>query len=556
MLALGIGGSNHDFSAALVEDGVIRVAIEDERISRHRYGDTHWASKPCVLSSEYCSKARGIGLRDLDGLFVNEDIETEYRFWCERKHTIVKHHLCHAAASFYGSPFPDSALLVIDGRGGPVAEPHLGRRSFETVSIGLGQDSHLHLSVHQVGEQTLATSTWSYITSNSIGWFYSIVTEAIGLGENGEGKTMALAGYGQPIFVDQLLQFCQIDRDGRFHFSPYGGIWDYLCDAVFRSGNQFQVRADLAASAQRILETAVLAAASVARRSTGARFLCYGGGVALNGVANHRIRQEVGFDDIFIYPACGDNGLSVGAAFYGYHCELKATRQPITWSGAATAAYAGRPYSAMEIDLALSSVPASVVRADNVAAELVDRLMAEQVVAVFHGRSEIGPRALGHRSILANPRARRIRDRLNAIKHRESFRPFAPMVLERVAHEYFDISGPSPFMLDIAPVKPAYRRDLSGVCHVDGTARVQTVSDTGDALLVAVLNELARRGAPEIVLNTSFNLPGKPIVETPCDAVHAFMTLSLDALLLEDRWLEKHNCFGDTKPGESPHDQS
>ena len=539
---LGLGGSNHDFSATLLKNGWLRTAIEDERITRHRYGDAHWASCPCRPSMNYCLKTAGIDLQEIGGLFVSSDIEGNDRFWERYPHQVVGHHLCHAAAAYYPSPFDEAGILVIDGRGGPISDTHGGQRTFETISMGTGEGPKLSLDTVQTGQQAVATSTWSYISSNSIGWFYSIVTEAIGLGENGEGKTMALAAFGRPTFLDRMNAFVRLSEDTVFEMDPYGGLWDFLIEALRSAPQSFMLRADLASSAQFILEEAVLIAGRQARKRSNKRFLAYGGGVALNGIANHRLRSECDFDAVFVFPASGDNGLSCGAALYGAFNVVGEKRPPPSWAYATTFAFGGRSYSPQEIEAAYANAPVAVIsgrsNSDN-AKTLVDRLIGGHVVAVFRGGAEFGPRALGNRSLLALPSTHNIQERVNSIKQREKFRPFAPIVLEEKASEYFDLSGPSPFMLDIAPIRSAHLDKLAGVAHIDGTARVQTVGQTGSDFIREVLFCLAARGEPPVLLNTSFNLKGRPIVETPRDAVAAFITLDVDALLIEDTWLEK-----------------
>ena len=553
---MGIGGSNHDFSAALLNDAALHTAIEDERLTGHRYGSTHWASSPCRPSFDYSLQSAGISPDDLGGLFVSADLEGHDRFWETYDFQFVGHHLCHAAAAFYPSPFEEAAVLVIDGRGGPIGEKDRTHQSFETLSIGFGKGNKITLDTVQSGSHAVATSTWSYISSNSIGWFYSIITEACGLGENGEGKTMALAAYGQPKYVANLLDFVAFNPDTIFEMNPYNGLWDFLVDTIRQAPDSFSVRANLAASGQQILEEAVVAAARLAQRKTSAKMLSFGGGVALNGVANHRVREETGFDEVFIFPASGDNGLSAGAALHGAHKHFDIPRPAPSWQASAKYAYGGRTYEVSDISSAVEPAPVSSRTVSSLvdrAKMTAERLIGGSIVAVFQGGAEFGPRALGNRSILALPGSQRIQARMNAIKQRESFRPFAPIVLEQAASEYFELKGPSPFMLDIAPVRHKYRESLAGICHVDGTARVQTLSTGSNPLIEAVLSELQDRGYPPVVLNTSFNLKGCPIVETPNDAVSAFLKLSIDFLLIGAQWLEKQTTLDFESVGMTRH---
>lgn len=538
---MGLGGSNHDHSACIVKDGRIAVAIEDERLVKQKRGHSHWAEKPCLAAAEYCLDAVGASIGELDAIFVNIDIDTAYPFWEDYRFEVVPHHLNHAASAYFMSTFDESALLVIDGRGGAVGDG--ANTQFETVSIGSAKDARLQIETFQSGVQRISSSSWRYVTENSLGWFYKTVSEAIGFGGGGEGKTMGLASYGTARFRDAFEQFCSIDQDGRFNFDPYSGFWDWLADKVSTAGNGFQVRADLAATAQSWLEDGVLAAAHAARRRSGSKRLCFAGGVALNGVANHRLRKECGFDEVFFWPPCGDNGLAIGAALYGYHSILEQPRKPLSISESESSAYCGRVYSAEEIVQATSEIAVSVSEPEDIIGSVVDCICRGEAFAVFQGGSEIGPRALGHRSIFFDPTLPDGRDRMNRIKRRESFRPFAPIVLEEDAGTYFDLVGPSPFMLDIAVVREPYRRLLPAVTHVDNTARVQTVRHDGDPFIVGLLRRLKESGRPPIVLNTSFNLSGKPIVESPADAVDAFMKLDLNTMVMDRLVLTKHSPY-------------
>ena len=533
MLVMGIGGSNHDHSAAIVRDGKLLVAVEDERVVKKKKGDSHWASRPCLAAAEYCLAAIQAKFEDIDFFFLNDDIDTAFPFWEDYRHRLVQHHLAHAASAFYMSPFEEAALLVIDGKGSRLGAPD---GEFETASIGIGRRNQCSIENLQSGYQRISSTQWRYVAENSLGWFYRTVTDAIGFGMSGEGKTMGLASYGQTRFVKPLKEFYSFDNKGRFFFDPYSGIWDYLGETLHSARNTFQIRADLAASVQHILEEGVLRAAKAAKVKFREPRLCYAGGVALNGVANHRLRLESGFEEVFLWPPCGDNGLSVGAALYGYYSLLDNQREWGQNETTSMTAFCGREYSEQDLKNALASFPVAVRLGENIPEQIVELLLAREPIAIFRGGSEIGPRALGHRSIFHDPTDPKGRDRLNRIKRRESFRPFAPIVLEEDAGIYFDLVEPSPFMLDIAPVRQKFRSVLAAVTHIDGTARLQTVPKTGDALLVKILTAMRDRGSPPVILNTSFNLSGKPIVETPRDALEAFMKLDLNTLLLDNYW--------------------
>jgi carbamoyltransferase len=549
---MGLGGSNHDFSACLLQGGAHHRSIEDERLTYKRYGDNHWASAPCRPSANYCLASAGLELGDLDGLFVSNDIEGHNRFWEQRSHTIVGHHLCHASAAYYASPFDEAALLVVDGRGGPVSSIVDGRRTFETISIGVAAGSSLELETVQTGEHQVSTSTWRYISSNSIGWFYSIVTECVGMGENGEGKTMALAAFGEARFKKELLQFVTLGGEQLFEMDPYSGLWSFLVDTVVAADRSFAVRADLAASAQSILEDVLVAATQRLRRQSTKRYLAFGGGVALNGVANRRIREQSGFDDLFVFPASGDNGLSVGAALYGYHHLGGHPVRNRSMARSVSFAFGGRCYSEEEMEEAARAFAVSVQRSaseDDLVERLTTALLNGSVVALFQDGSEFGPRALGNRSLIALPGTPNIQRRLNRIKHRESFRPFAPIVPEEEADVYFEAAAPSPFMLEMAPIRKSYREALAGAAHVDGSARLQTIGPYQQGLVRSLLQSLKRRGRPPVIINTSFNLKGQPIVEQPRDAMTAFVHLDVEALVMGPFWIEKHTPLAANEKG-------
>jgi carbamoyltransferase len=517
--------------------------IEDERLTRKRHGNTHWAGAPCRPSADYCLANAGLELSDLDGLFVSNDIEGHDRFWQQRPHAVVGHHLCHAAAAYYSSPFNEAAVLVIDGRGGPVSSIEGGCRTFETISMGVGTGATLAIETVQTGQHRVSTSTWRYISSNSIGWFYSIVTECVGMGENGEGKTMALAAFGEPRFKNDLLQFVTLGGERLFEMDPYGGLWSFLVDTVAAADSSFTVRADLAASAQAILEEIIVAATQRLRQQSNKRYLAYGGGVALNGVANHRIREQSGFDDLFVFPASGDNGLSVGAALYGYHHLGGHSVADRSMARSVSFAFGGHPYDEEDMEKAARAFAVSVQRPtsqQDLVEQLATTLLNGGVVALFDKGSEFGPRALGNRSLIALPGTPNIQRRLNRIKHRETFRPFAPIVLEDEASIYFDSTAPSPFMLEVTSIRKQYREELAGAAHVDGSARLQTIASYQTGIVQLLLKNLKRRQRPPVIINTSFNLKGKPIVERPHDAMLAFLHLDVDALVMGPFWIEKH----------------
>jgi carbamoyltransferase len=539
-LVLGLGGSNHDFSAAIVADGGIRVAVEDERVQRVKRGEAEWHSRPARDATTYCLDAVGADLDDIDAIFCSDDLErpTDWLDWS--RVSFVNHHTAHAAASFYTGPHKRSTLLVVDGHGSVVAESPDGWQ-VETVSVGWADAMRLEVQPLQTGVQKRTSSAWRYVTQNSIGWFYRVVTLAIGFGTADQGKAMGLAAYGVPRFVDPLREFVTIGDDGRFFFDPYGGIWDWLKETLAASPRSPQIRADLAYAAQEIFVDAIVEAAREAYRHAPSPVLSFGGGCALNTLANTRIIESTAFEHVSVFPAAGDNGLSVGAAFYGAHVLLGRPRSPATHGWRGRAVYVGREYTGAEVDGALSDSPVIASRPTDLEAEVAQVLSDGASVAVCRGRSEIGPRALGNRSLLALPSGRRTRDHINIdIKERESFRPLAPVVPLDDLDTYFVGIEESPYMLFVATVREEHRERLAAVTHIDGTARVQSVRSEDNPFLYRLLKRVGDRTGVPVLLNTSLNLRGEPIVERPADALALFLQRPIDALVLGDRLVRKY----------------
>jgi len=366
---------------------------------------------------------------------------------------------------------------------------------------------------------------------------------------------MGLAAFGTPAHLAALSAFVDIGPDGRFWFDPYAGIWDWLAITLRSSGNPFQVRADIAYAAQEILGDAVVAAANEAHRRAPSQVLSYGGGCALNTLANSRILAETLFEQLCIFPASGDNGLAIGAALYGAHMVLGEPRpdRPADWR--ARAAYTGRDLAQADIDAAIERAPVFAERPDDLAKSVAEALARGETAAVCRGGSEIGPRALGHRSLLALPGPARMRDHINLnIKQRESFRPLAPVVPIEDVDTYFSGIVESPYMLLVGEVRPEHRERLGAVAHIDGTARVQTVRPEDDPFLYRLLRCVGDATGVPIVLNTSLNRRGEPIVETPADALGLFVDLPIDVLVLGDRLVRKYSPWAGLRalPGWQP----
>lgn len=557
MNILGLSCFYHDAGACLLRDGDLVAAAEEERFTRLK----HDSSLP-VHAASYCLDAGDVDPDQLDyvifyekPLLKFERIVAGYaatyprsrgafvkamQTWLGQKLWVRgqirdglgfdgevlfgEHHLSHAASAFFPSPFTDAAVLTADGVG-----------EWASTTLGIGHDIDLELS-HEIRYP------------HSLGLLYSAFTAYLGFEVNeGEYKVMGMAAYGRPTLVDKVRKLIHLMDDGSFRLDlRYLGYQHGLrsIDAPFielfgsprEAGAELEDRfADIAASIQLVTEEAMLGLASRARALSGSENLCMAGGVALNVLANARILRESGFKRVWVQPAAGDAGGCVGAALYLNHTVLRNPR-----SYRMDAAYLGPGYSNSEIHNFLrgEGVPFTVLR-DNEIAPCVAKLIAENnVVGWFQGRMEFGPRALGARSILANPTDPTTKDTLNAkIKHREAFRPFAPSTLVEAASTYFDFGSPtgdveSPFMLLTARVRPDKQHLLPAITHLDGTARVQTVSRTQNALYYALIEEFGKLTGVPVLVNTSFNVQGEPIVCTPAEAFNSFAHTDMDYLVI------------------------
>lgn len=554
MLGLNL---SHDRSACIVRDGEIVVAIEEERLDRIKHSEGfqvqgHFERITKTLPTRsvvYCLDAAAIGIDDLDLVVGNRPLGdgAVHRIGRElpirdkskiRALPCPSHHLTHACATYYCSPFDDAAILVVDQAGSRLPN----ERDIEKHSLFVGEGGRI---------TQVATTTYpADYTDMSLGLFYDFFTvrlnfvtrygtPAFGVFECGgypeSGKTMGLAPYGRPRpdWGDWLrldgFDVCVSQQDLETSWdrllAAEGGDYEPRGERSWES----QFAKDVARKAQDELERAILHLAREARERTSKRRLCLAGGVTLNSVANQRVQTESGFDDVFIPGPSGDSGASIGLALYGYHDVLGGTeRHPLQ-----TAAL-GRTYPRDRIEAAVARIGRDLVCREASVDEVAALLAGHAVVGWFHGRSEVGPRALGHRSILADPRHPGMRDFLNTVvKHREPFRPYAPSVLVAHAGSWFDMSYESPFMLLVPAVRPDRRSVVPAITHVDGTARVQTVRPDVDGVYHELISSFHRRTGVPMVLNTSFNDAGEPIVETPEDALRTFTRTAIDHLYLD-----------------------
>lgn len=548
MLALGLGGSNHDYAACLVEDDEIVCGIEEERLTRRKY--SVGVNSLFNHSWRYCLDARGIRLADVDYVVADDTLLAPAYFAMRSRITLIRHHMAHAASAFYPSPFRRAAILVADGAGSLI-EGH----GVETLTTAVGDGTSItelskvygtnyrtdglsRLRVYQAGD-----------SDHSLGFMYKAVSRACGFVFHEEadwylcedGKTMGLAPYGGDRYFADLRRYLNLLPDGRFELHlKDGGLLDFVEHALdgLSGEERFARGADLAFAGQSLLEEVMLHAAWHLHQETGLTDLCLAGGVALNCVANGRLLREGPFENVFVQPAAGDGGCSVGCAYYGNHVLGGRPRDRGPGStGVQRHAYLGRSYPVADVEQALADSGLPSIEVDS-PARLAAELLAEgDLLGWFTGGSEFGPRALGHRSILADPRKPDMKDVLNArVKHREWFRPFAPAILAEHASDYFEMLPiQSPYMLLVASVVPEKRSLIPAVVHVDGSARVQTVTRADNGAFHELIEHFhALTGVP-VVLNTSYNDRGQPIVETPAEALDFFVRSELNYLFLEDR---------------------
>lgn len=592
MNILGLSAYYHDSAAALVVDGRVVAAAQEERFTRRK----HDAAFPSH-ASRFCLAKAGLSLTDLDAvvyyekplltferlletylgtaprggrsfvaamhvwlkekLFLKTELKKQLRALGEPGTALPEllfseHHLSHAGAAFYPSPFETAAILCMDGVG-----------EWATTSAWLGEGKEI-------------TPLWEINFPHSLGLLYSAFTYYCGFKVNsGEYKLMGLAPYGEPRYVDLIKNhLIDIKPDGTFrldlsYFKFHRGFrmtsrrFHKLFGRPPRKGETelSQVHMDLAASIQVVTEEVVLKLATALHRETGATRLCLAGGVALNCVANGRLLREGPFEEIWIQPASGDAGSALGAALVAHHQHFEQPRTPEP-GDAMAGTYLGPSFSNDEIESFLQEVaaPHHTLGDPELFERLAELLDAGKVVGWFNGRMEFGPRALGGRSILGDPRNRQMQSVMNLkIKYRESFRPFAPSVLEEEVASQFQLEARSPYMLLVAPVQPALctamteeqqglfgieklnvpRSTIPAVTHVDYSARVQTVSERTNPRYHQLIRAFQRRtGCPSLV-NTSFNVRGEPIVCTPQDAYRCFLRTEMDVLVLENHLLLK-----------------
>ncbi|MCU1458646.1 MAG: Carbamoyltransferase [Actinomycetia bacterium] len=531
-VVLGVNGVFHDPAAAIVVDGRTVAASEEERFSRRKHGKDPVPFSTWELpaaAAQWCLESAGVAPAELDAVAYSyepglalqaadptasewEALRTLFVQRAPRflqtilpgldpdRVRFVPHHVAHAASAYLLSPFPTSAVMVLDGR-------------------GEGGSSLLGVFRHGAFEELAAVAL-----PDSMGLLYEEATEHLGFRRSSdEYKVMALAAYGRPRHLEKLRETVRVVPGGRF---VTGSIdWSSFAPRRAATDDWDERHADLAASLQRVLEEVQLGLARWLHAVTGEQRLVMAGGVALNCVANTRLWADGPFDDIWIQPAAGDAGTALGAACFVAN-DLSDDIEPMT-----TAAL-GRSWSDDEVAAELRRAGVVFETPENLPETIADVLAADGIVALVEGRSEWGPRALGQRSLLANPTRAANLERLNDVKGREQFRPVAPMVLADRAGEIFTGPMPSPYMLFTHQVRPEWQDRIPAVVHVDGSARAQSV-EPGDApLMASILTAFERRTGVPVLVNTSLNTGGRPMVDSPRDALECFGSSPIDLMVI------------------------
>ena len=574
MIILGINAYHADSSAAIFVNGELIAAAEEERFRRVK----HWAGFPS-LAIEFCLNEVGVKLQNVDkicigrdtkakifkkGLFMLKGLGKNNSLFFDRitnsrkienieselatigsisakelksKMTYVEHHRSHLASAFFASPFEESAILSIDGSG-----------DFTTTMIAIGR-----------GNQIEVLDSVDFPVST--GLFYTAFTQYLGFPHYGdEYKVMGLAPYGEAVYVDEIKKILKFndrglfDWDNSYFVDPYEIKLDYkdhqptvstlyssklevLFGPARKPGEELtQKHKNIAASVQRVCELLILHILDYLQKRTGLKNICIAGGVAQNSVANGKVIENTKFENLYVPSAGHDSGISMGAALYTYNHTLKQPRV-----SSIQTAYTGSRFTNDEIETFLQSRGVSYRRLDD--DELFDmvtnKLIEPGVVGWFSGRAEFGPRALGGRSIIADPRNSMAKELLNLkIKKRESFRPFAPSILEEYVGEYFTKVESTPFMERVLPIKPEKQGEIPAVTHVDGTGRLQTVSKTVHSRYYGLIEAFRKKTGVPILLNTSFN-ENEPIVNTPEQALDCYLRTQMDMLVLENCLIER-----------------
>ncbi|MBL4707706.1 MAG: hypothetical protein JKY48_04625, partial [Flavobacteriales bacterium] len=555
-------GLSHNGSAVLLKNGKICVAIEKERLSRIKHDGGN-----DTLAIQYCLDAEGIQLSDIDLVVQCANFELperdQYcgkRLFADSEHPkiiTISHHLAHAYSAVGTSPFQECMVMVIDGCGSPLdqflaLQPEekgsISKEVLEEPFMQCEKDSYYHFDGQKMiplwkDFSVMAISSSQSINLNttlhSIGGFYAAISHYVFGNMDDVGKLMGLAPFGQSgVYSINAFTF----KDARLLVQEE---WKTQFDKPSEGYEQFKANfkyyANVAKWAQEQVEKAVIESIRLRINSFPHKNLCFSGGVALNAVANTRLIEQQLVENIYFEPAAADNGLALGCAYYGW---LESLNMPLQKHNKSTCF--GKKYTSEEIEKALESVKTDsfVIEQFNQDDELLQKVAKSlnegKTVAWFHSGSEFGPRSLGRRSIIAHPGKEGLKDHINKnIKFREDFRPFAPSVLAEMAPTYFESSRESPYMIQVDRTKPEYLSQLQNVTHQDGSARVQTVDDTWNQKFAALLAAFEKESGIPVLLNTSLNRKGMPMVETPEEALQLFKETALNVLVLENCYMEK-----------------
>ena len=568
---LSINAYDHDVSACLLRDGEIAYAIEKERITRQKHARGFFQE-----AVDYCLTAEGITLDDVDlvvrNCYVLPVDELEIRMVYEgdmngreraqvaksplylsksNKVMTVSHHLAHAYSAFAVCPFDEGVVMVVDGVGSYSSDIKEPGQLTEGVNP-LARESESYYKFKGSKLETLK-KVWlqpcrgllsdEFFNMDGLGALYSRVSSYVFADWNKCGEVMGLAPYGRPNSVRPLLEL----KDGELHVPEWDADFNqpWMPDGKnkWEANPAMRHWEDMAWRIQHDAEEVLIARARWLRETTGARNLCLAGGVALNCVANGRIVREAGFDNVWIQPAAGDNGIAIGCAYYGRVAIQKKPRTFVMKQVTLGVTYpddvARRVGNPLLVTRKTFNGPG-----ESICREAAKLLSEGKVFGWFQGRCEFGPRALGNRSILGDPRQPEMKDKLNKrVKFRQAFRPFAPIVPYERAKDIFVGEDESPFMLRAKQVRPEWKDRIPAIVHVDGTARVQTVRREQNERMYDLLMEFDKLTGVPVLVNTSFNIKGEPIVETPQDAMNCFIHTGIDYLALHDTLVSKNALY-------------
>lgn len=551
-IALGIH-VGHDRGACLIKNKEVIGVISQERLDRKKHSRSAAIPYQAIDALlQYCKiditdiACVGLSYDGVDGDTILDLYKKEFFAYYNCSpvpFVIVNHHDAHAYSTYYTSGLQKALILVCDGGG----DYHGDRQEAESLYVGCGGTLQRISARYQDPPIRRIGDDLNYIYPQmpevvkqhqiSIGRKYEQVTHLLGFGWGESGKTMGLASYGKPLIDYSALDIKSLD------FSlKYGDILDVIFAKQVLSGLSWEEyikvnAADIASTVQHYTEMALSSLVKNLSLMYGCNSICLAGGVFLNCLTNQRIISNSAVADVFVLPSAGDDGQALGCAYYAYSKYVEESK-----NFSVDIPYLGLSYANNEVEKTLlcKSLPYKKLEDDELAQQIAQSLASNMIVAIHRGRTEIGPRALCHRSILANPANPAMKDILNArVKHREAFRPFAPTVIDEDQYKLFRLVAPSYYMLVATEVSPEYQKQLPSITHVDGTARIQVVSEKNEPFIHNVLTKLKKLTGHGVMINTSFNIAGEPIVEKPEDAINTFLRTNIDCLAIGNFWIEK-----------------